>query len=116
MDDDTWTAMVNTFVMGCIHGMHVAWQDLEKNAPGQFPPVDDGVMFDAGVLLLATLIEANPEYQDPKRFRKAADMVAEHVKDRLKWVRQVSDAQGEKLLYKHVQAATGSAPVANDPY
>ena len=64
--------------------------------------------------MLATLIEANPEYQNTARFGRASDMVRGLVSERLREVRKQSDLLGTKMLYRDMEAALGSAPIAND--
>lgn len=108
MDNETWNIFVHSLVAGSIRGMKHVSEELEEMSPGVFPPVDDAHMLDVAVLLAATLMEANPEYTDAKRFGKGADMVRNMIQGRLREVRRQSDALGTKMLYKHIEAALGS--------
>ena len=114
MDATQQEQMLLTLVGGSIRGMKNAWDDLNRSTPGVYPSVDDAVMFDVACMLAGTVIEASPEYEDPKRFAKGADMARGKVLDEIRHARKMGDALGTKMLYKHIEAATGMGPVTND--
>lgn len=103
MNNDTWNSMVHALVGGCIRGMKQVGRELNEAKPAAYEPVDDRLMFDAGILLVATVIEANPDYRDPKQFGKAADQVQRHLSRRLKEVRRQREATGMSALRQHIE-------------
>lgn len=107
MDNQTWNIFVHTLVCGALRGMKQASDDLNEASPGTYPLVDDSDMFDVATLLAATLIEASPQYQDEKRFGKAADMARNLIAQRVHDLRRQSDSLGTKMLYRHMEAALG---------
>lgn len=114
LNDQQWTMFMNGLVVGCIGGMKQVSESLNASTPGVFPPVDDGHMFDAAVLLLASLIDANPDYADSKQFGKAADTVRKNVLAYTRQMRDRSEAQGRPILYSQIEAAIGKPGAIND--
>lgn len=104
MDSLTWTTLLMHMVSGGIQGMHQGAAQLHEQNPA-IPEIDDAMIFDAALMLAATVIEANPEYADSRRFDQAAEMVRRQVRDNLDSVRAQGEALGTKMLYKHFQAA-----------
>lgn len=62
-------------------------------------------MLQVAAFLAATLIDANPEYADQKRFGKGADAVRQITLDYARTVRSMSKKAGYPLLYKIFEAA-----------
>jgi len=114
MDDEAYNLLITSLVGGCIRGMSETGQGLTAENPATYPPISDGDMFDAAVLLLAILIEANPDFRDAKQFGKGAELVRSEVRARLNDVWRQSEALGTPVLYKYIEAATGSGPILND--
>lgn len=108
MDTAQHEQMLLALVGASIRGMQQTAQEAN------FPPIDDAIIFDVACILAATLIEASPEFADAKRFGKAADMARGKILDELRHARLQSEALGTKMLYKHIEAATGAAPAMND--
>lgn len=114
MDDQAWTEFMNSLIIGSIGGMKQVSDGLHSMSPKRFPIADDGHMYDATMLFLASLVDANPDYRDPASFESAADMVREAFLAYLKQVRMGSEAQGKKMLYAQMETALGRPVAAND--
>lgn len=114
MDPHTQERMLTTLVSGSLRGIKQAWDALNEAHPGEFPQIDDAIMFDVACMLAGTLIEASPEFADSRRFGKAADIARSKILDETRHARAQSDALGTKMLYKHIEAATGMGAVVND--
>lgn len=113
MSDAEYAAWLYSLVTGSIHGMWRIAADFSEREPDKYPMIDDPVMFEVAMLLAATVIEGNPEFLDPKRFGKGADIARSTFLDHLRTVRELSEARGTRMIFTHIEKATGEEPMSH---
>lgn len=116
MSDAEYAAWLQSLVTGSIHGMWRIAADFSEREPDKYPMIDDPVMFDVAILLAATVIEGNPEYLDEKRFGKGADIARATFLEHIRYVRRLSEARGTRMIYAHIEKATGEDPVPHSTH
>lgn len=116
LTDAEYGAWLQSLVTGSIHGMWRIAADFSGREPNRYPAVDDPVMFDVAILLAATVIEANPEYRDAKRFGVGADVARTSFLEHIRYVRHMSEARGTRMIYAHIEKTVGEEPALHSSH
>jgi hypothetical protein len=116
MSDAEYSAWLQSLVTGSIHGMWRIASDFSDREPVKYPQLDDAVMFDVAMLLAATVIEGNIEFQDAKRFGRGADIARSTFLEHIRGVRRMSEARGTPMIYTHIEKATGEEPTPHSAH
>lgn len=100
----SWQEHVEGLIVGALRGMAEAHTAMERATGGAVPPLDDIAMFEAAELMTATLLEASPVCEEPRKMPEAARKVGRDVLAYMKGLR-AARGDGEPTLLKIIDQA-----------
>ena len=94
----TWQVLMESLAIGATRGMADSYAIVNERTGRRLQPLDEHSMFQAAVVLAATLLEDSPECADPHAFEQASEKVGRDVLGFLQALRAQREQSGETAL------------------